>query len=61
LLALTPAGIEKLRKGIPGSIEREKRLRARLTKAEYEVFCRVMQELGEESREMLRQATEEKA
>ena len=55
LLALTAVGIETLRKGIPGSIEREKRLRGRLTKAEYEVFCRVLQVLGEESRTMLRQ------
>lgn len=55
LLALTAAGIETLRKGIPGSIEREKRLRGRLTKVEYEVFCRVLQVLGEESRTMLRQ------
>ena len=55
-LALTAAGIEKLRKGLPGSIEREQRLRGRLTKAEYEVFCRVLQVLGEESRKMLKRA-----
>ena len=60
LLALTPAGIETLRKGIPGSIEREKRLRGKLTKTDYEVFCRVLQVLGDEARTMLTQVKAEK-
>ena len=41
-LALTPAGIDTLRDGLPGSLEREAALRAGLSASEYKTFCRAL-------------------
>ncbi|MEJ7932308.1 MarR family winged helix-turn-helix transcriptional regulator [Ramlibacter sp. AN1015] len=53
LLALTPAGIDLLRNGLPGSLEREARLRSRLSDGEYEVFIRALKVLEDEALELL--------
>ncbi|WP_442595142.1 MarR family winged helix-turn-helix transcriptional regulator [Parapusillimonas sp. JC17] len=49
LLSLTKKGIEYLRVGLPASLERERRLRARLSTSEYEVFCRALSVLTDEA------------
>ena len=53
ILSLTPAGIDHLRNGLPGSLEREARLRGRLTDAEYATFGRVLELLGDEANKLL--------
>jgi|APAra7269097235_1048549.scaffolds.fasta_scaffold00113_66 DNA-binding MarR family transcriptional regulator len=52
MLALTPEGIDCLRNGVPASLEREKRLRSRLTASEYTSFCRALEMLGDEAQKM---------
>ena len=49
LLSLTAEGIRHLRMGLPASIEREKRLRARLSDDEYAVVCRALNALTDEA------------
>ena len=49
LLELTPAGIECLRSGLPGSLQREARLRSRLSAEEYASFCHSLEVLGDEA------------
>lgn len=56
MLELTPAGIECLRDGLPGSLQRETRLRARLSAAEYAAFCSAVAALEDEAQKMLREA-----
>lgn len=53
LLSLTEKGIEYLRIGLPASLEREQRLRARLSASEYEVFCRALSALTDEAAVLL--------
>jgi DNA-binding MarR family transcriptional regulator len=53
MLALTPAGIECLRGGLPASLHREQRLRARLPAGEYASFCRALEVLGDEAQKLL--------
>lgn len=53
MLELTPAGIDCLRQGLPGSMQREARLRARLSAAEYAAFCSAVAALEEEAQKML--------
>jgi DNA-binding MarR family transcriptional regulator len=49
ILALTPKALESLRDGIPVSLQRETRLRSRLSAADYDVFVRVLEALGDEA------------
>lgn len=53
MLALTAQGVECLRDGIPASLEREARLRSRLSAAEYAVFCRGLEALQDEAQKLL--------
>lgn len=53
VLSLTPAAIEVLRDGVPASLAREERLRARLGAAQYEQFSRAVEALTDEARAML--------
>jgi DNA-binding MarR family transcriptional regulator len=53
ILTLTPAGIDYLRNGLPASMEREARLRGRLTAAEYATFTRVLGLLEDEAGKLL--------
>jgi DNA-binding MarR family transcriptional regulator len=52
-LALTPAAIERLRNGAPVSLEREARLKSRLSAFEYATFVRALEALEDEARAML--------
>jgi DNA-binding MarR family transcriptional regulator len=52
-LRLTPAGLEVLRDGVPGSLAREQRLRARLTEQQYEALCVTLDQLSNEAQRML--------
>ncbi|MFO1200605.1 MAG: MarR family winged helix-turn-helix transcriptional regulator [Burkholderiaceae bacterium] len=52
-LSVTPAGTQVLRRGIVGSQARQARLRARLTKADYEVLGRTLATLADEAQKML--------
>lgn len=49
LLSLTKKGMEYLRAGLPASLEREARLRSRLSDEEYEIFCRALGALTDEA------------
>jgi len=53
VLSLTPAGVAVLRDGLGGSLERERRLRARLGEADYAALGRALAALTEEARLML--------
>lgn len=53
LLSLTDSGVQFVRRGLPGSVQREHRLRSRLSDAEYETFCRALAVLTEEAQAML--------
>ncbi|WP_162243722.1 MarR family winged helix-turn-helix transcriptional regulator [Ramlibacter sp. Leaf400] len=53
ILALTPAAVECLRDGVPVSLEREARLRSRLSPADYDTFIRALGALEEEAQTML--------
>ena len=59
MLALTPEGIEHLRSGLPGSLERQARLRSRLTDDEYAAFCRALELLGDEANKLLAETDRE--
>jgi len=56
VLSLTPAALEVLRDGVPASLAREERLRARLGAGQYEQFSRAVQALTDEARAMLDEA-----
>lgn len=58
ILALTPAGIDCLRSGLPISLERERRLQACLTPAEYETFVRAVELIEREAQALWREASE---
>ncbi|MFC7738221.1 MarR family winged helix-turn-helix transcriptional regulator [Roseomonas sp. GCM10028921] len=60
VLSLTQAGIELLGAGLVGSLERGERLRASLTEAECEVFCRAVAVLTEEGRTMVAERKSER-
>ena len=53
LLLLTEKGREVIAQGTPGAQERQKRLRARLSSAEYEIFEKALSTLTEEAQLML--------
>ncbi len=53
ILTLTPAALECLARGIPASLERERRLRQRLSETEYASFCRALEVLGDEAHTIL--------
>jgi DNA-binding MarR family transcriptional regulator len=53
LLELTPAAINCLRDGVPASMEREARLRSRLSAADYETFVRSLELIGSEAHAIL--------
>lgn len=53
VLSLTPAAMELLKNGIPASMQRQERLRARLGEHDYEVFCRALEALTDEAQQML--------
>jgi len=53
VLSLTPAAHEVLRRGLPDSLERERRLRARLGEERYLAFAQALDALTEEARAML--------
>ncbi len=53
ILSLTPAGIDHLRSGLPDSLEREARLRSRLSSAEYAAFIRALDVLEDEAEKLL--------
>lgn len=53
ILTLTPEGIEQLRLGLPHSLEREARLRGRLTEDEYASFLKVLGVLEDEANNLL--------
>ncbi|MNW21200.1 hypothetical protein D3C71_2219780 [compost metagenome] len=53
ILTLTPDGIEQLRLGLPHSLEREARLRGRLTEDEYASFMKVLGVLEDEANNLL--------
>lgn len=55
VLSLTPAGVGVLRDGLGGSLERERRLRARLGEADYAALGRALAALTEEARTMLKE------
>lgn len=56
VLSLTPAATALLKRGIPASMQRQERLRARLGEHDYEVFCRALEALTDEAQQMLAQA-----
>ena len=53
LLRITQEGTDILRRGLVGSLARQRRLRSRLSDADYETFGRVMAVLSEEAQAML--------
>lgn len=53
VLSLTPAATALLCQGIPASMERQTRLRARLGEKDYEVFSRALDALTDEAQQML--------
>ena len=53
ILSLTSVGIEHLRSGLPHSLEREAKLRGRLTDEEYTSFGRVLSLLEDEANKLL--------
>lgn len=53
VLSLTPASLALLRQGVPASLERQERLRARLGEPDYTAFCRALDALTEEAQRML--------
>ncbi|OZI54187.1 MarR family winged helix-turn-helix transcriptional regulator [Bordetella genomosp. 5] len=53
ILTLTPEGTELLRQGLPHSMEREERLRGRLTESEYASFIKVIGLLEDEADKLL--------
>lgn len=53
LLSLTPKGIDCLRKGLPGSLAREHRLRTRLSEADYHALCRALALVTDEANTLL--------
>ena len=53
VLSLTPAGVECLRSGIPASLQREARLRSRLSEEDYDALIRSMDALEDEARKLL--------
>jgi DNA-binding MarR family transcriptional regulator len=55
VLSLTPAATTLLCQGIPASMERQARLRARLGDKDYEVFSRALEALTDEAQQMLAQ------
>ncbi|WP_418318324.1 MarR family winged helix-turn-helix transcriptional regulator [Piscinibacter sakaiensis] len=55
ILALTPAGVECLKTGVPASLERQSRFLARLTPDEYKTFCRVLDVIEDEAHQLLRE------
>jgi DNA-binding MarR family transcriptional regulator len=56
VLSLTPAATALLRSGIPASMQRQARLRARLGERDYGVFCRALDALTDEAQLMLAEA-----
>jgi DNA-binding MarR family transcriptional regulator len=52
-LAVTPAAAQRLRDGVPVSLEREARLKSRLSALEYASFVRALEALEDEARAML--------
>jgi DNA-binding MarR family transcriptional regulator len=55
-LSVTEAGVGVLRHGIVGSQQRQARLRARLSDADYEALGRMLAALSDEAQQMLAQA-----
>jgi DNA-binding MarR family transcriptional regulator len=53
LLSVSAQGSEVLRRGIVGSQNRQARLRATMSEADYKVFCKVMATLTNEANSML--------
>jgi len=53
VLSLTPAATEMLRRGVPDSLARERRLRERLGEEQYRAFSEALQVLTEEARTMI--------
>src|SRR5690606_3682238 len=53
LVSLTEAGRDCLRRGLPGSLNREARLRSRLTQRQYEAFCEALTVLTDEAQTLL--------
>ena len=60
VLSVTPTGIDVLRAGLVGSLERQERLRASLTREEYEILCRAITVLTEEARTMVAERKSER-
>ncbi|MGQ0510393.1 MAG: MarR family winged helix-turn-helix transcriptional regulator [Betaproteobacteria bacterium] len=60
VLSLTSAGLAVLRQGVPASLERQRRLRARLGEEDYAVFSRALEALTDEARRMLDKASDGK-
>jgi DNA-binding MarR family transcriptional regulator len=56
LLSVSGQGSEVLRRGIVGSQNRQARLRAAMSEADYKVFCKVMTTLTNEANSMLLEA-----
>jgi DNA-binding MarR family transcriptional regulator len=56
LLSVSAKGSEVLRRGIVGSQNRQARLRATMSEADYKVFCKVMATLTNEANNMLFEA-----
>jgi DNA-binding MarR family transcriptional regulator len=56
LLSVSAQGSEVLRRGIVGSQNRQARLRATMSEADYKVFCKVMATLTNEANSMLLEA-----
>jgi DNA-binding MarR family transcriptional regulator len=56
LLSVSALGTDVLRKGIVGSQDRQARLRATMSDADYRVFCKVMTALTNEANNMLIEA-----
>lgn len=61
LLSVAAQGFEVLRRGIVGSQNRQARLRATMSEAEYKVFCKVMTRLTNEANCMLVEAKKQEA
>ncbi len=57
VLSLTDASLALLRDGVPASLQRQERLRARLGEEDYAVFCRAMDALTDEAQQMLGEAS----
>lgn len=55
ILGLTAAGLDCLARGLPGSMRREQRLRARLSAADYATLCRTLEALEAEAGALLRE------